>query len=84
MLTYSLPMDAASVGRFTRSLRRLEQAVTPLSIDRRRGFRSRHNGPAGTRGLQGGRAADAACATVEISPQDTVRRSYLRFGRYDG
>ena len=45
-------------------------------MDRPSGFSSRQNGSAGreTRGLQGGRAAEAACATVEISPPDIVRR----------
>jgi AraC family transcriptional regulator len=76
MLTNLLPMDAVPNGPFTRNVQWPSQAAAPLPMDRPRGFSSRHNGPAGreTRGLQGGRAADAACATVEISPPDIVRR----------
>jgi AraC family transcriptional regulator len=76
MLTNLLPMDAVSSGPFARNVRRPSQAAVPLPMDRPRGFSSGPNGPAGreTRGLQGGRAADAACATVEISPPDIVRR----------
>ena len=76
MMTNLLPMDAVSNGPINRNAQRPSQAVAPLPMDWRRGFSSRHNGPAGreTRGLQGGREADAGCATVEISPPDIVRR----------
>jgi AraC family transcriptional regulator len=76
MLTNLLPMDAVPKGPFTRNVQWPSQAAPPLPMDRRRGFSSRHNEPAGreTRGLQGGRAADPTCATVEISPPDIVRR----------
>jgi AraC family transcriptional regulator len=76
MLTNLLPMDAVSNGPFTGNVQRPSQAAAPLPMDPRRGFGSGHNGPAGreTRGLQGGRAADAACTTVEISPPDIVKR----------
>ena len=54
------------------------QAAALLPMDQRRGFSSRHNDnePArrGTRGFQGGQAADADRAMVEISPPDIVRR----------
>jgi AraC family transcriptional regulator len=77
MLTNLLPMDAVSSGPFTRNVQRPSQAAAPLPMDRRRDFSSTDSEPAGreTRGVQGGRAADAACATVEISPPpDIVRR----------
>ena len=54
------------------------QAAALLPMDQRRGFSSRHNDnePARrkTRGFQGGQAADADRAMVEISPPDIVRR----------
>jgi hypothetical protein len=74
MLTNLLPMDAVSSGPFTRNVQRPSQAAAPLPMDRRRDFSSTDSEPAGreTRGVQGGRAADAACATVEISPPPRI------------
>ena len=76
MLTNLLPMDAVPNGPFTRNVQWPSQAAAPLPMDRPSGFSSRQNGSAGreTRGLRGGRAAEADCATVEISPPDIVRR----------
>jgi AraC family transcriptional regulator len=76
MLTNLLPTDVVSSGRFTGNVQRPSEGAVPQPLDRRRGFSSKHNEPAGrdTRGLRGGRAGDAACATVEISPPHIVRR----------
>ena len=76
MLTDLLPMDAGSSGLFTRNVQRRSQVAALLPMDRGRGFSGRYNEPAGreTRGPQGGQAADADCAMVEISPPDIVRR----------
>ena len=76
MLTNLLPMDVVPNGPFTRNVQWPSEAAVPLPMDRPSGFSSRHNGSAGreTRGLRGGRAAEAACATVEISPPHIVRR----------
>ena len=76
MLTNLLPTDVVSSGRFTGNVQRPSEGAVPQPLDRRRGFSSKHNEPAGRdiRGLRGGRAGDAACATVEISPPHIVRR----------
>jgi AraC family transcriptional regulator len=76
MLTNLLPTGIASSAPFTGNVQRPSEAAVPPPLDRRRGFSSRHNESASrdTRGLRGGRAADAACATVEISPPHIVRR----------
>jgi AraC family transcriptional regulator len=73
MLTNLLPMDAVSSGPFTRNIQRPSQAAAPLPMDRRRDF-SREPAGCETRRIHGGRAADSACATMEISPPDIVRR----------
>jgi AraC family transcriptional regulator len=79
MLTNLLPTDVVSSGRFTGNVQRPSEGAVPQPLDRRRGFSSKHNEPAGrdTRGLRGGRAGDAACATVEISPPHIVRRRHI-------
>jgi AraC family transcriptional regulator len=76
MLTNFLPADVASSRPFTGNVQRPSEGAVPPPLDRRRGFSSRYNERAGrdTRGLRGGLAADAACATVEISPPHIVRR----------
>jgi AraC family transcriptional regulator len=75
MLTNLLSMDAISSEPLTGSVQR-PSLVASLQMDWRRGFGSRRNEPGGreTGRLQAGRAANAASATVKISPPDSVRR----------
>jgi len=78
MLNNLLSIIAASSGLLVTNGQRPSQTAALLPMDQRRGFSSRHNDnePArrGTRGFQGGQAADADRAMVEISPPDIVRR----------